>query len=102
MQTYESPFEKLPHTHTPPTVIIGVADDKARKYEEEIDGQITVIDTLVEVARGERFEEVKTYHRQGRHAAQAVEDLVMLLGVSERRRRYSVWFHCTKVVAAAG
>ena len=102
MQTYESPLEELPHTHTPPTVVIGVADDKARKYEEEIDGQIAVIDTLVEVARGKGFEEVKTYHRQGRHAAQAVENGIMLFCIGECRRRYSVWFHCTKVVAAAG
>ena len=102
MQTYESPFEKLAHTHTPPTVVIGVADDEARKDKKEIDRQIAVIDTLVEVTRSKSLEEVETYHRQGRHAAQAVENGIVLLGVGKCRRRYSVWFHCTKVVAAAG
>lgn len=98
----ETPLEELPCRHARPTVVIGITHNEARQDEEEVDSQITVIDTLVYVARGESLEEMEADHRNGRNAAKAVENLVMLLGVGERRRRYSVWFHCTKVVAAAG
>ena len=77
MQAHETPLEERHGREVPPAVVVGVSDDEAREEEEEVDGQVAVIDALVEVARGESLEQVEADDHEGRHAAQSVEDCVV-------------------------
>ena len=81
VQADETPFEELPDRHLRPTVVVGVADDETREDEEEIDGQVAVVDPLVEVAGRISLEQVKAHDRQRGHAAQSVENVVMRFGI---------------------
>ncbi len=88
MQPNEAPSEKRPERHAPPpTVVVGIADDEAREQEEEVDGQIAVVEPLVEGTRGESLEDMVPDDEQGGDAAQSVEDVVMGFGVGECRGR---------------
>lgn len=46
MKPCETAFEESPCGHLVPSVIIGIADDETGENEEEIHGQITMIDYL--------------------------------------------------------
>ena len=81
VQADETPFEELPDRHLRPTVVVGVADDETREDEEEIDGQVAVVDPLVEVAGRISLEQVKAHDRQRSHAAQPVENVIMRFGI---------------------
>ena len=83
LQADETAFEKLADRHAPPAVVVGVTDDEAREDEEEVDGQIAVVDPLVEMARGVGFEEVEADDGQRGYAAQSVEDVVVGFRVGE-------------------
>ena len=48
VETDEASLEKMGSTHLSPTVIIGIANDKARKDKKEVNSQITMIEALVE------------------------------------------------------
>ena len=77
MQADQAALEEIAVGHAPPAVVVGITDDEARKDEEEIDGQITVVDDLIGMARGMRFEKMERHDDQRRHAAQTVENRIM-------------------------
>src|SRR5699024_8231811 len=83
LQPDKAALEEGSRTHPVPTVIVCIADDEARKHEEEIDCQIAMIDNLVQmVAAGMRFQQMKGHYHSSRHAAQSVQNLVVrLLGL---------------------
>ena len=80
MQADEPPLEEIFERHAVPAVVVGIADDEARKHEEEIDGQIAVVENLESLSPGVGLEEVEGHHDQRRHAAKSVEDLVAGFG----------------------
>ena len=61
--------------------VVGVTDDETRKYEEKIDGQIAVVDPLVEMAGRIGFEQMEPDDHDRRYAAQSVEYVVVRFGV---------------------
>ncbi len=61
---------------TPPAVV-GIAYHEARQDEEKVDGQIAVVESLIDRRCGESLEEVIPYHHKGRDSAQAVEKFVV-------------------------
>lgn len=82
MQTDQPPLEKILYRHLfLPAVVVGVTDDETRKYEEKIDGQIAVVDPLVEMAGRIGFEQMEPDDRDRRYAAQSVEYVVVRFGV---------------------
>ncbi len=87
VEAYEAPPEEPADGHAPlPAVIVGVSDDEAREDEEEVDGQVAVVEHLVDGARGEALEDVVPYDQQRGYATQAVEQFVVGFGVSEGGR----------------
>ena len=87
MQTDEPSRDKLPYRHSFPPVVIGVADHEPRQNEEEIDGQIAVVDSLIDVTCRKGFEHVKPDDHQRRYAAQSVEYVVVRFRICKCRRR---------------
>ena len=87
MQTDEPSRDKLPYRHSFPPVVIGVADHEPRQDEEEIDGQIAVVDSLIDVTCRKGFEHVKPDDHQRRYAAQSVEYVVVGFRICKCRRR---------------
>lgn len=83
MQTYGPAFDEVFGLHRTPAVVIGITDDEPRQDEEKIDCQVTVVDTLVQVAGRIGFKYVEPYDRDGRNSAQSVEDAVMRFGICE-------------------
>jgi hypothetical protein len=82
MQTDQPPLEKILYRHLfLPAVVVGVTDDETRKYEEKIDGQIAVVDPLVEMAGRIGFEQMEPDDHDRRYAAQSVEYVVVRFGV---------------------
>ena len=86
MEADQTACEEFLDAHSVPAIVVGVSDDESRENEKEIDGQVTVVDPLVEMARGEGFEKVEADDRDGGDAAQSVEDVVMGFGVGESCR----------------
>ena len=87
MQTDEPSRDELPHSHSFPPVVVGVADHEPRQDEEEIDGQIAVVDSLIDVTCRKGFEHVKPDDHQRRYAAQSVEYVVVGFRICKCRRR---------------
>ena len=71
-------FDEFPGRHRFPAVVIGVADDKAGKHEEKIDGQVAVVDDLVHMAGGVGFKDVEPYDDNGGYAAQTGKYVVVV------------------------
>ena len=46
MKANETTLEEGPCCHSVPTVVVGIADDKAGENEEEVNGQITVVQRM--------------------------------------------------------
>lgn len=83
LQADQPALEEVADGHLFPPVVVGVADDEAGENEEEIDGQVSVIDFLVQMTGGVGFEQMEADDRQGCHSAQSVQYVVMRLGVGE-------------------
>lgn len=83
LQTDQAPLAEVPQAHFAPAVIVGVADDKAGKHEEEVHAKIAVVDDLVgrnsRVAQAS-FKKVEQHDHDGRHSPEAVKNGVMGLG----------------------
>ena len=78
MQADEPAFEKVFCFQTgTPSVVIGITDNESRQNEKEIDGQVSVIESLVDGACCKTFENMIQNNHEGRHTAQSVEDFVM-------------------------
>ena len=90
MQTDDSATEEVAQRESLlPAVIVGIADNETGEDEEEVDGQITVVDECDDRApscKGEAFENVVEYHEQGRHASEPVEQGIVGLGIGIRSR----------------
>ena len=73
VQTDETAFEEVPRGHAVPAVVVGIADNKARQHEEEVDGKVAVIDGLTGASAVVGLKEVIGHDEHGAHAAKAVE-----------------------------
>ena len=93
LQADQTPLEEAADGHAPPAVVVGVADDESRKGEEEIDGQIAVVEQLVEMACGVRLAKVEDDDEQRRNAAQAVQNFIVRFTVGIGSRRESGNIH---------
>ena len=96
LQAYKAAFDEFPGRHRFPAVVIGIADDKAGKHEEKIDGQVAVVDDLVHMAGGVGFKDVEPYDDNGGYAAQPVKNVVVVFftawGNGRMLQRYiQVW-----------
>jgi hypothetical protein len=84
LETDEAALVEVPLGHAVPAVVVGVGDDEAGEEEEEIDGEIAVVDDLLEaVVVGVGFEGVEDDDHDGGDTAEAVEDLVVGLGAED-------------------
>lgn len=80
MQTDDAAFEKRPQSHTVPTVVVGITDNKTGQHKEEVYGQIAMIDDLFQmIAARMSFKHVKDYHHDSSYTAQAVQNFIMWL-----------------------
>ena len=85
MEAYEASAEEVADRKTAaPAVVVGVGDDEAREHEEEIDGQVAVVDAFYRGAaagKGVPFEDVVPDDRERRNAAQPVEQVAVGFGI---------------------
>lgn len=83
LKAHQPPLAEIPQAHLSPAVVIGIPDDEAGQHEEEVHGQIAVIDDLVRVeleVPGASFKHVEQDHHDGGYAAQAVQGGIMRFG----------------------
>ena len=80
LQTDQTRPEEAPAAHEPAAhpLLIGVADDEAREDEEEIDAEVSVVEVLIHRVVRESLAQVEHDDHQGRHAAQAVQNVVAI------------------------
>ena len=72
MQPNEPTLGKCPNAHCIAAVVVGITDNETRQHEEEIDGQIAVINNLVEKAGGKSLAYMVANNNEGGNAAQPV------------------------------
>ena len=93
VQADEAPLEEVAQRERlAPAVVVGIADDEAGKDEEEVYGQIAVVDHRDDGAsggEGQSLEDVVKHYQQGSYPAQAVQDFVVGFGVHVGGRRRS-------------
>ena len=84
MQADKAAFEEVAQrqpllSRSRPAVVIGIADDKARKHEEEVHGQMAMIEDINGAAfrKGKTFEHMIPHHHQCSRSAQAVQQLIV-------------------------
>ena len=84
MQADEAAFEEVAQrqpllSRSRPAVVIGIADDKARKHEEEVHGQMAMIEDINGAAfrKGKTFEHMIPHHHQCSRSAQTVQQLIV-------------------------
>ena len=82
LQAYEAALDEFLGRHCFPAVVVGVADDKAGQHEEEVDGQVAVVDDLVHMAGGVGFKDVEPHDDNGGHPAQSVKNVVVVFFTS--------------------
>lgn len=91
MEADEAPLDEIAHAQpAAPPLVVGVANHESRKEEEEVDGQIAVVEALVDGAGGEGLEEVVPDHQQSGDAAQAVQQFVVGFRIGECRMGVSM------------
>ena len=101
MQTDQAALEEIPYPHAPadsgsvprpslPAIIVSVSDHEAGEDEEEVHGQIPVIELLVQRTGRKALEHVVPYHHQGGHSAQPVQNGIVRLGIREGRCGHSI------------
>ena len=81
LQAYEAAFEEVAEAHFAPSVVVCVADYKAREYEEEINCNMSVVQCGYEavassvccLGKGKAFENVIPKYKQGGNTAQTVK-----------------------------
>ena len=76
MEPYESAFEETPSGHFAPTVVVGIADNKARECKEKINTKVAVVDNLVRGTLGIGLQKVENYDHNCRNTTQTVENFV--------------------------
>lgn len=88
MQTYESALEKFASFHRLPTVVVGVTNHETRQDEKEINGEIAVIEMLVNGTCSKSLKHMIPYHHECRYTSQSVKKRIVGFGVGKRGRRY--------------
>ena len=87
VQTDKPALEKSFHRQRPvPAVVVSIADDEARQYKEEVNGQVAVVDALdigLPAGKGIALEYVVPYNEHRGHSAQTVKQAVMGFCVAE-------------------
>ena len=77
VKTYQTTTEETAHCKRfAPTVVVGIANDKAREQEEEVDGKIAVVDKVDEglvACKLKTFEYMIPYDEHCSHATQTVK-----------------------------
>lgn len=96
MQPDNAAAEEVAHREAAlPTVVVGIADNETRQQEEEVDGQVAVVEvgeravahTAHRAGKGVALEDMGDHDKQGGHAAQAVEQFIVRLGVGKTKGR---------------
>ena len=78
--TYQASLEEVPRCHTVPAVVVGITDDEAGEYKEEVHGQVAVVQNLVGRPCGIGFKKMESYHDYCGYAAKPVQYFVTRLG----------------------
>ena len=92
LKAHQPPLAEVPQVHFFPAVVIGVSDDEAGQHEEEVHGQVAVVDDLVHVeleVPGAAFKHVEQDHHDGGHSAEAVQSGVVRFGSQDGGRGWS-------------
>ena len=96
MQADQPALEKISGVHRFlfPAVVVRITDDEPREDKEEIDGQIPVVEPLVDGTGGKPFEDVVPDHHQGSDSPQTIQEFIMGFGVGESGGGYFLhgWF----------
>ena len=79
VQAHQPALEEAPRGHAVPPVVVRIADDEARQHEEEVYGQVSVVNHLVGRPGGIRLQQVEQHYDDGRDAAQSVQNLITWL-----------------------
>ena len=82
LQAYEAALDEFPGRHRFPAVVVGVTDDEPGQHEEEVDGQVAVVDDLVHMAGGVCFKDMEPHDDNGGHPAQSVKNVVVMFFTS--------------------
>ena len=78
LQAYQPPPEEILHRHLfPPAVVVGITHHEPGENKEKVHRQVAVVELLVVGAGSKRLEDMVSYHDDGCHAAQTVQDAVM-------------------------
>ena len=88
----EAALEKLPHGHLSPSIVVGIADDKTREDEEEVYGDVGMIErsddatahAIGGLGKGKALEDVVEQDDDGSHTSQPIEQVVMRFGRKSR------------------
>ncbi len=80
VQACDASLAEFPGAHALPAVIVGVTDDEAREHEEEVDGQIAVVEHRKARASRIGFAQMIAHDDECCHTAQSVQDFVTRLG----------------------
>jgi len=92
LKAHQPPLAEVPQVHFFPAVVIGVSDDEAGQHEEEVHGQVAVVDDLVRMeleVPGAAFKHVEQDHHDGGHPAEAVQSGVVRFGSQDGGRGWS-------------
>ena len=89
MKADQTSLEEIFHCQRlSPSVVVGITDNEAGKYEEEVYCQISVVDGCDQCSssgKGESFEDVIEYDQQGGYASQSVKKFIVRLCICESR-----------------
>lgn len=85
---------------TPPTVVIGIADDETREQEEEVHGQIAMVEmpnraiahAVYRLGKGKALEDMMKNYDESGHTAQSIKQLVVRLGVGKAGCEMALFF----------
>jgi hypothetical protein len=81
MQSHQPAFKERTDGQLTPSVIIRIADNKARQQKEKVYGKIAVVDDLVQRTGGMSLENVENNYDNGSNATQTIEYRIMRFGV---------------------
>jgi len=80
VQADKSSFGEIPYRHTVPTVIIGIANDEARKHKEKVNSKIAMIDGLIGGRVKIGFKQMMCHDKHGGNTTKSVKDFISWLG----------------------
>ena len=72
LQPDQTTLKKGTDSHLIPTIVVSITDHKPRKHKEKINGQITMIDHLIQVAGRMSFEQMKKYNQNSSNTSKSL------------------------------